>query len=94
MSVSPEARDLQALDGDLRNLADYLSQLTVTQGVGAGQPLRLLPEQLVQAMLSTPPDAVFEEREYRCSNCGREVGYPETLYRDGRCEVCHAAITV
>ena len=52
------------------------------------------PEQLVQAMLSTPADAVFEEREYRCSDCGREVGYPETLYRDGRCEACHAVVAV
>ena len=47
------------------------------------------PEQLVQAMFNAPPDAVFEEQEYRCSDCGREVGYPETLYRDGRCEACH-----
>ena len=25
---------------------------------------------------------------YRCAGCGREVIYPETLYRDGRCEGC------
>ena len=25
---------------------------------------------------------------YKCAECGREVAYPETLYRDGRCENC------
>ena len=49
------------------------------------------PEQLVQAMFATPAETALEEREYRCSDCGREVGYPETLYRDGRCEDCHPA---
>ena len=62
-----------------------------------GRPLeRLYPpridatsEQLVQAMFNTPPDAVFESREYRCSECGREVNYPETLYADNQCSDCH-----
>ena len=27
--------------------------------------------------------------EYRCEDCGREVNYPETLCRDGRCVGCH-----
>ena len=26
---------------------------------------------------------------YYCTDCEREVAYPETLYRDGRCESCH-----
>ena len=53
------------------------------------------PEELVQAMFNTPHDAVLEEpEEYRCSDCGREVYYPETLYRDNRCPECHAAVTV
>ena len=29
--------------------------------------------------------------EYRCAACGREVHYPDTLDRDGRCEDCHTA---
>ena len=28
-------------------------------------------------------------REYSCVKCNRKVSYPETLYRDGRCENCH-----
>ena len=52
------------------------------------------PEQLVQAMFNTPPDAVFDEREYRCSDCRREVNYPETLYAENRCSECHAAARV
>ena len=47
------------------------------------------PEELAQAMFRAPADmAVDTERVYRCGGCGREVGYPETLYRDGRCEGC------
>ena len=53
------------------------------------------PEQLVQVMFNTPPDAVLKERkEYRCSGCDREVYYPETLYAGDRCSECHAAVTV
>ena len=53
------------------------------------------PEQLLQAMFNTPPNTEVEEREeYRCSNCGREVYYPEVLYRGDRCSECHAAVTV
>ena len=51
------------------------------------------PEELVQAMFYTPHDAVFEEREYKYSDCGREVYYPETLYAEDRCQECHAAVT-
>ena len=51
------------------------------------------PEELAQAIFALPADhqwAYMEtEPEYRCSACGREVNYPETLYRDGRCEACH-----
>ena len=31
---------------------------------------------------------------YHCVDCEREVHYPDTLYRDGRCETCHTAVTV
>ena len=52
------------------------------------------PEELAQAMFALPADHQWayleKEPEYRCADCGREVNYPETLYRDGRCEACHA----
>ena len=56
-------------------------------------PLRIgaTPEQVAQALFRTPPGFVMEEREYRCSDCGRGVHYPETLYNDNRCSKCHAA---
>ncbi len=52
------------------------------------------PEEMAKAMFSLPADHQWEyEKEggkvYRCVNCEREVAYPETLYRDGRCEDCH-----
>ena len=55
------------------------------------------PEELAQAMLSLPADHKWQYQKadvdtvYRCSECGREVYYPDTLYRDGRCEGCHDA---
>ena len=49
------------------------------------------PEQVLQAMFNTPPDAELEVREYRCSDCGRDVNYPEVLHNDNRCSECHAA---
>ena len=48
------------------------------------------PEEIARALLSGPMDGDVEEGEYRCAECGREVNYPETLYRDGRCGKCHA----
>ena len=52
------------------------------------------PEEMAKAMFSLPADHQWEyEKEggkvYKCVDCGREVAYPETLYRDGRCEDCH-----
>ena len=51
------------------------------------------PEEMAQAMLGLPADHKWEyqetEPEYRCSDCGREVHYPETLFRDGRCKSCY-----
>ena len=51
-------------------------------------------EEIVQAMFNTPPNTELEIREYRCSDCDKAVHYPDTLYRDGRCETCHAAVSV
>ena len=49
-------------------------------------------------MFSLPAGHKWEYKEagrkgtvYRCVDCEREVNYPDTLYRDGRCETCHAA---
>lgn len=51
-------------------------------------------EEIVAAMFRRPADREWqyekETPEYRCANCGHEVNHPETLYRDGRCEACHA----
>ena len=47
------------------------------------------PEELVQAMFRASLDTVVDtDKVYRCEGCAREVNYPETLYRDGRCEGC------
>ena len=58
-------------------------------------------EEMAQAMFALPSDHQWEYPkagpdgpEYRCADCGREVRYPETLYRDGRCEACHSAVAV
>lgn len=54
------------------------------------------PEEMAKALFSLPADHEWEyEKEggktYRCMDCEREVAYPETLYRDGRCQECHKA---
>ena len=69
-----------------------------------GRPMKRLyaprvdatPEEMAKAMFSMPPDHKWKYEEgdgkvYLCTNCEREVAYPETLYRDGRCEECHNA---
>lgn len=52
------------------------------------------PEEALRAMFNTPPSAVVEGRESRCSECGREVYYPDVLHRDNRCSECHAAARI
>ena len=67
-----------------------------------GRPLtRLLPpridatpEEMAKALFALPADHQWRyeqngDRIYRCLNCEREISYPDTLYRDGRCEDCH-----
>ena len=57
-----------------------------------GYPPRIdaSPEELAQAMFRASLDMVVDtDKVYRCKECAREVNYPETLYRDGRCEECH-----
>ena len=51
------------------------------------------PEEMAKAMFSLPADHQWEYEKdggkaYQCAVCEREVAYPETLYRDGRCEEC------
>ena len=54
-------------------------------------------EEIAQAIFSLPADHQWEYTEsapeYRCVDCHKEVRYPDTLYRDGRCEPCHSAVT-
>ncbi len=52
------------------------------------------PEEALRAMFNTPPSATVDSRESRCSDCGREVYYPEVLYRDNRCSECHSAVAI
>ena len=72
---------------------------------GLGRPARPLPPridatagEMAQAMFSLSPDHQWEhekngvEKGYRCVDCAREVHYPDTLYRDGRCEGCKVAV--
>ena len=54
------------------------------------------PEEMARAMFSLPAGHQWQYEKdggkvYKCADCGREVAYPETLYRDGRCEDCHQA---
>lgn len=68
-----------------------------------GRPGRKYPpridataEEIGQAMFALPADHQWEYEKgegkvYRCVDCKREVWYPETLYRDGRCEKCKKA---
>ena len=59
-----------------------------------GRPVRPYPpridvtaEDIARVFLRTPPPGpeIDEDRVYRCEVCGREINYPEILYRDGRC---------
>ena len=68
-----------------------------------GRPARPLPpridstpETIAQAMFRLPADYEWQYEKdggavYRCTECSREVGYPETLYNDDSCEECHGA---
>lgn len=66
-----------------------------------GYPPRMdaTAEEIAQAMFSLPANHEWEYQKgsnpsrmvYRCVDCDREVYYPGTLYRDGRCEGCHEA---
>jgi hypothetical protein len=48
------------------------------------------PEEIARTVLNSGrPKARVKSQDYRCCGCGREVHYPETLYRDGRCPECH-----
>ena len=54
------------------------------------------PEEIAKAMFALPADHEWQYEQdggqvYQCRDCLREVNYPETLYRDGRCETCHNA---
>ncbi len=59
-----------------------------------GRPVRPYPpridataEEIAQVFLRTAPPrpAINEDATYCCTECGREVNYPEILYRDGCC---------
>ena len=50
------------------------------------------PEEIAHVVLNAGrPKGPVKARDYFCVDCERQVAYPETLYRDGRCENCHKA---
>ena len=50
------------------------------------------PEEIAHVVMNAGrPRGRIAERDYFCVDCERQVAYPETLYRDGRCEECHRA---
>ena len=68
---------------------------------GRGRPSKKYPprveataEGIAQSFFAMPADHKWEylesEPEYRCVDCQKEVSYPDTLYNDGRCKVCHS----
>ena len=63
-----------------------------------GRPVRAMPpkvdatpDELATLFMRTPPPgpAVDLGKVYHCGECERVVEFPETLYRDGKCEQCH-----
>ncbi len=62
-----------------------------------GRPSRPLPpkidatpEEIARAVLNAGrPKGPVKAQDYFCRDCKRQVAYPETLYRDGRCNDCH-----
>ena len=55
-------------------------------------------EEIAQAMFTLPANREWAYMKngntvYRCQDCGKAVYYPDTLYRDGRCEGCHVTQT-
>ena len=58
-----------------------------------GYPPRIAatPDEIARVMLTTLAPKEAAAKTYRCAACGVAVYYPATLYRDGRCEECHAS---
>ena len=55
------------------------------------------PEQIAQAVFAMPADHEWKYLNdgppyYRCVECKREVHYPETLFKNGRCPDCKAKV--
>lgn len=52
------------------------------------------PEEIARVVLNAGrPKGRVAAREYFCRDCQRQVVYPDTLYRDGRCKDCHMALS-
>ena len=77
--------------GLIRKRSDSMATEKNKRGrpLGRKYPPRIdaTPDEMARAMLSGWPEETVP-KTYACSNCGREVSYPETLYDDGRCEDC------
>ena len=47
------------------------------------------PEEVAHVVLNAGrPKGPVVNKLYYCKECRRQVAWPETLYRDGRCEQC------
>ena len=52
------------------------------------------PEEVAHVVLNAGrPKGPVVGQLYYCRDCKRQVSWPETLYRDGRCESCHQPAT-
>ena len=50
------------------------------------------PEEVAHIVLNAGrPKGAVVGKLYYCRDCERQVAWPETLYRDHRCESCHKA---
>ncbi len=73
-------------------MSDYMAEKKERgRPIGKGYPPRIdaTPEEIARVVLNGGrPKGSVKVLVYRCAGCGRTVNYPETLYRDGRCEGC------
>ena len=51
------------------------------------------PEEIAEAFFRFPTNGSVKPREdYRCSDCGESVHYPDVLDRAGRCDPCAQSV--
>ena len=48
------------------------------------------PEDIARAFFRAPVTTNTKPRKYYCNSCGSQITYPEILFDDGKCSVCHS----